>query len=174
MTEQHYYYLQPNPVWLTAFNVSEDEIKINRAGQVSRMQRRRLWIDRLPPILGCILLWLATGFVYTVFRNQATAAPSTQCLSGLLFLSLFMAIAVMVRAWLIMANLKVSVATGVAKLEERTDRYGGLFLHLDGRNFELKRPQFNLLHDGMTLAVYYAQHRKRVLAIEPIVFHEPE
>jgi len=174
MTTKHYHYLQSNPVWLDAFNVTEEDIKLNRTGQISPLQRRRLWRDRMPTIIGFMGLWLLTGIAYTAFRNEAASAITTQCVGGLLILSLVIAIAVIVRAWRIMATLTVETATGVAKLEERTDRYGGLFLHIDGRNFELKRQQFNLLQDDMTLAVYYVLYRKRVLAVEPIVFHEPD
>ncbi len=174
MTDKHYHYLQPNPFWLAAFRVTEDEIKLNRAGQLSQIQRRRLWLDRVPTMLSAIAFWLATGIIYSIFRAEAPTAIATQCLGILLIMALIGAIGVIVRAWRIMSTLTTSVATGVAKLDERTDRYGGLFLHLDGRNFELKRHQFNLLRDNMTLAVYYVPYRKRVLSVELIVFHIPE
>lgn len=174
MTERHYHFLQSNPNWLTAFHITEDEIKLNRKGHLSQQQRRRLWIDRIPTLVTAIVFWLATGVIYSTFRVEAPQAFATQCLGFGLFVALAVAILVILRAWRMMSTMKVSVATGVAKLEERTDRYGGLFLHIDGRNFELKRHQYTLLEDNMTLAVYYVRPRKRVLAVEPIVFHEPK
>lgn len=174
MSDRHYNFLQFNPLWLETFHVSEDDVKLNRNGHMSSQQRRRIWRDRLPLIVSFVGLWLSAGFVYTAFRNQAADAPSTQCLGVLLVISLIMAISAILRAWLIMNKLQVQVAVGVANLEERTGQYGGLFLNIDGCNFELKRHQYNLLKKGMTLAVYYVPRRKRVLAIEPIVFHQPQ
>jgi hypothetical protein len=174
MSQRHYNYRQFNPLWLEAFWVTEDEIKLNRTGRMSAQQRRRVWRDRLPLIVSFVGLWIGAGWLYTAFRNEAADAPSTQCLGILLVLSLIMAIAVILRAWWIMSNLQVQVAVGVAQLEERTGQYGGLFLNIDGRNFELKRTQYELLKNGMALAVYYVTRRKRVLAIEPIVFHQPQ
>ncbi len=173
MSDRHYNYLQFNPIWLESFNVTEDDVKLNRMRQLSTPQRRRIWRDRLPLIMSFVGLWLGAGWIYTVFRNEAMDSPSTRCLGVLLVISLMMAMTVIVRAWWIMANLQVHIAVGVAHLEERVGQYGGLFLNIDGRNFELKRQQYNLLQNGMTLAVYYVKKRKRVLAIEPIVFHEP-
>lgn len=172
MTDRNYHYRQSNPDWLSAFQITEEDLKQNRAGQISPQQRRRLWRDRLPTIFSFVSLWLLIGLIYTGFRNEATSAVTVQCLGGLLIASLMVAIAVILRAWWLMSQVNVSTAVGIAKLSERTDRYGGLFLHLDGRNFELNRQQFNLIRDGMSLAVYYVAYRKRVLAIEPVVFHQ--
>jgi PAS domain-containing protein len=174
MTNRHYHFLQSNPLWLEAFRMTDDEFRLNRQGQLSRSQRRRVWIDHLPTLLSAVALWFAIGVIYSIFRADDATAVATQCLAVMLVVALVGAMFAFLRATRLVSTLRVSVATGVAKLEERTDRYGGLFLHIDGRNFELKRHQFNLIQDGMTLAVYYVTPRKRVLAIEPIVFHDPE
>ncbi len=167
-----YRYQPPNTALLAAFGSSEADIAVNRQGGLSPAQLRALWRERLPSLClalgGCGLLFL----VWQSFQRNQVDATSTALVAALLLLGLLGSLFLSARAWRQLRALRAQTTAGIAQLEERGGRYGGWFLYVDGRAFELTARQFYALRSGMALAVYSAGPGKRLLAVEEIVFSE--
>lgn len=170
MSETPYHYCQPDYMLMDVFKVSADDIKLNRSRTVSPFQKQRLWYDRIPTLSGFIGSWLFVMVMYLAFYNEAPHSISTNILGGLMVITFVSMVMVIVRAFRMMAGLQAEVAAGIATREKRDGQYGGWFLYVDGRTFELKPAQYETLRDGMPLAVYYVDRRKRILSVERIVF----
>lgn len=170
MSATPYHYRQPNSALMDAFHVTEADIQLNRKGNISHTQKRYIWIDRVPTLVGFTGSWLFLTLMFLAFQSQAAQSPSTNCLGILMVGSFFAWVLVIVRAFRIMEGLNVEQVAGIATLEKREGKYGGWFLYIDGRSFEIKPSQFERLHDKMPLVAYYVLQRKRLLAVEQIVF----
>lgn len=172
MSATSYHYRQPDYALMNAFNVNEDDIQLNRKGGISPTQKQHIWLDRIPTLVGFASGWFFLAVMFLAFQTESANSPSTHFVGALMALSFLMLIVVIVRAFRIMEGLQVQHVVGIATLERRDGRYGGWFLYVDGRSFELKPSQFETLRDKIPLAVYYVPQRKRLLAVEQIVFDD--
>jgi len=168
-----YHYRQPNYALMEPFDVTEEDIKQNRNGNISPKQRRRIWLDRMPTLVGFTGGWLFFVVMYLAFRHESMDSSSTNVMGAMMAFTFFALVWVIVRAFRIVADLEVNVTVGIATLEKREGRYGGWFLYVDGRSFELKPKQFAALYPNMPLAVYYVDKRKRLLSVEQVIFQQP-
>ena len=170
MSRPLYHYRQPDYTLMEAFNVSENDIKLNRKGDITPAQKRRIWLDRTPTVAGFTGTWLFATMMFLAFRSAAADSLSTNVLGGVMVVTFFALVFIIVRAFRIVADVTVNTAIGIATIEKRDGRYGGWFIVIDGRSFELKPAQYNVLQDRIPLAIYYIDHRKRILSLEQIVF----
>lgn len=172
MDSRPYHYLQPNPILMQAFRTTEQEIQLNRTGSLSSKQVNSMWAEKIPRLVGLGLLWICFAVLYVSFRNSYTDEGSANVLEILMFGSVGVIVFYVYYNWRILKASSAKTAVGIAQVEWRDGRYGGIFLLIDGRRFRLKPVQVNALSEGQTYAAYYVDHKKRLLSIERVAFKD--
>ena len=158
---------------METFDFSEDDLDVNRMGQLSRRQAVRLNKQRQTQVLGATGILIVGIFTVLVIFGVVSAARMTyQALSTLAGLSLFF----LLPSWIIWSRAsklindlqrnRVAIIEGLVDLSVQGVQTANYLLHVGDTSFTVKQKMFLAFKNGDPYRIYYTPHSQQILSVE--------